>query len=443
MTFDLPPLPAAPKIHPGRRPRTKPDGTPDNNDRVEIGPTPLAFDEWKAAGIACPDLARMRRYRLDRIVAALIARGLDAVLLFDPLSIRYATDTTNMQLWNAHNPFRACMVLADGHIILWDYAGYEFLSDFNPLVREVRSGASFFYFETGDRTDEKAAAFAGQIEDVLEQHCGKSRCLAVDKIQISGLRALDARGIGVSSGEEVMEKARSVKGPDEIAAMRCAVHACEASISEMRRQAVPGMTEADVWAVLHAENIRRGGEWIETRILCSGPRTNPWFQECGPRLIGPGELLAWDTDLIGCYGMCVDISRTWHLGPGAPAPEMKRLHAIAHEHIMTNMAQIAPGVTFHELCHRGHHLAPEFLKNRYTRIHGVGLCDEWPRIPHPVDWDAAGYDGVLETGMMLCVEAYIGAEDGPYGIKLEDQVLVTETGVENLTFCPFDPALMP
>jgi Xaa-Pro dipeptidase len=39
----------------------------------------------------------------------------------------------------------------------------------------------------------------------------------------------------------------------------------------------PGMTENDVWAELHKSNIRRGGEWIETRILSSGQRTNPWF----------------------------------------------------------------------------------------------------------------------------------------------------------------------
>ena len=49
-------------------------------------------------------------------------------------------------------------------------------------------------------------------------------------------------------------------------------------------------------------NIRRGGEWIETRLLTSGPRTNPWFQECGPRIVQPNEILAFDTDLIGPYG---------------------------------------------------------------------------------------------------------------------------------------------
>ena len=56
--------------------------------------------------------------------------------MFDPLNIRYATDTTNMQLWNTHNPFRACLLCADGYMVLWDYKNAPFLAQYNPLVRE-------------------------------------------------------------------------------------------------------------------------------------------------------------------------------------------------------------------------------------------------------------------------------------------------------------------
>jgi hypothetical protein len=168
-----------PKVDPTRKPAMRPDNTPDDNDRIEIGPTPLAYAEWEQAGLQCPDLPAMRQYRLDRIVAGLIERDLDAVLLFDPLSIRYATDTTHMQLWNAHNPFRACMVTTDGHMVLWEYGGYAYMSEFNPLVREVRAGASFFYFATGQRTEEKAGMFVGQVNEVLQQRVGKGRRVAV------------------------------------------------------------------------------------------------------------------------------------------------------------------------------------------------------------------------------------------------------------------------
>jgi len=430
----------SPKINPGQR--VRPDNTPDDNDRVEIGPTALAYDEWQAAGLVPPDLPQMRADRLQRLVGAIVERDLGGLLMYDPLNVRYATDTTNMQLWSAHNPCRACLVLPDGHVVLWEYGGYAYLSDFNPLVSEVRSGGSFFYFATGSRTEEKAAAFASVVDDLLRVHSGDNRRLAVDKIQIAGVHALQSAGIVVCDGEEVTERTRAIKSPEEILAMRCAMHACEQSIAAMREIAKPGLTENDIWAELHKENIRRGGEWIETRILASGPRTNPWFQECGPRVLQNNELLAFDTDLIGCYGMCADISRTWFIGDGEPTARQRELHSIALEHIQTNTALLRPGLSFQELGELGHQLPVQFNAQRYgSKYHGVGLCDEWPAIKYPIDWEERGYEGVLEPGMMLCVEAYIGAVGEADGIKLEDQVLITQTGVENLTRCPFDPLL--
>ncbi len=432
-----------PKIDPSRRPGMKPDNTPDDNDRIEIGPTDLAFQEWAEDSLECPDLPAMRQYRLDRLVQAINERDYAGVLIFDPLSIRYATDTTHMQLWNAHNPFRACLVTADGHMVLWEYGGYAYMSEYNPLINEVRMGASFFYFATGQRTEEKAELFAHAVDELLCERVGDNRRLAVDKIQIEGLRALDKIGIEVKDGEELMERTRAIKGPDEIKAMRCAMLACEKSIEEMREVTIPGVTENDIWAELHKSNIKRGGEWIETRILSSGQRTNPWFQECGPRVIQNNEMLSFDTDLIGCYGMCTDISRSWFIGDGQPTVRQKEMHAIAYEHIMTNAEQVAPGVTFEELTKGGHPLPEKYIPQRYgSKFHGVGLCDEWPAIKYPIDWEERGYSGVLEPGMMLCVEAYIGEVGGPDGIKLEDQLLVTETGFENLTRCPFDEKLM-
>ena len=101
------------KIDPTRG-ATLADGSPNYMDRVEIGPTLLAFDEWAAAGLGLPDLPTMRQYRFDRLVKAIQARDYAGLLMFDPLNIRYATDSTNMQLWNTHNPFRAVLICADG-----------------------------------------------------------------------------------------------------------------------------------------------------------------------------------------------------------------------------------------------------------------------------------------------------------------------------------------
>jgi Xaa-Pro dipeptidase len=429
------------KIDPTRG-ATLADGSANDEDRVEIGPTPLAFAEWAAAGLTLPDLPRMRAFRWGRLTDAIVARDLGGVLLFDPLNIRYATDSTDMQLWNTHNPFRAVLVCADGYMVIWDYKTAMFLSRFNPLVKEQRSGADLFYFDRGDKVDVAADTFANEVRGLIAAHGGGNRRLAVDKIMLHGLRALEAQGFEVLPGEELTEKTRAIKGPDEIAAMRCAVLACEASVAAMERAMAPGMTEDDVWAVLHAENIRRGGEWIETRLLASGPRTNPWFQECGPRRLQPDEVLAFDTDLIGCYGMCVDISRTWWTGPGKPRADIVAAYRLAREHIDHNLALLGPGVPLSALTFRGYQLPALYQKQKYSCLaHGVGLCDEWPLVCYPDAYVEGAYDYALEPGMMLCVEALVSPEGGDFSIKLEDQVLITDTSVENLTRYPFDTVL--
>ncbi len=435
------------KIDPSRG-ATLGDGTPNNPDRIEIGPTRLAFGEWAQAGLELPNLAAMRSYRWRRLTDHVVARGYGGLLMFDPLNIRYATDSTNMQLWNTHNPFRAVLLCADGYMVIWDYKNAPFLSAFNPLVREVRSGADLFYFDRGDKVDVAADTFANEVRHLLAEHAPGHRRLAVDKVMLHGLRALEAQGLEIMEGEEVTEKARAVKGPDEIKAMRCASHACETAVramEEFARTTVPlGQTsEDDIWAVLHAENIRRGGEWIETRLLSSGPRTNPWFQECGPRIVQMNEIVAFDTDLIGSYGICVDISRTWWIGDARPRPDMVYAMQHAHEHIMTNMEMLKPGVTIPELTANCHRLDDQFQDQKYgCLMHGVGLCDEWPLVAYPDKAVPGAFDYALEPGMVLCVEAAVGAVGGDFSIKLEDQVLITEDGYENLTTYPFDPALM-
>lgn len=424
------------------------DGTPNDKNRIEIGPPQLAFDEWSAAGLQLPDLAAMREYRWKRLTQHIVDRGYGGLLMFDPLNIRYATDSTNMQLWNTHNPFRAVLLCADGYMVIWDYKNAPFLSNFNPLVRESLAGASMFYFSKGDQTEPAADSFVAQVNDLMRAHAGTNKRLAVDKIMIPGYRALIDAGFEVMEGEEVTEKARSIKGPDEILAMRCANHSCETAVGAMedfaRANVGDGKTcEDDIWAILHAENIRRGGEWIETRLLSSGQRTNPWFQECGGRITQQNEIISFDTDLIGSYGICIDISRSWWIGDQKPPADMVYAMQHAHEHIMTNMDMLKPGVTIPELTANTHVLDDQFQAQKYgCLMHGVGLCDEWPLVAYPDKAVEGAFDYALEPGMVLCVEAAVGAVGGAFTIKLEDQVLITEDGYENLTTYPFDPALM-
>ena len=214
-------------------------------------------------------------------------------------------------------------------------------------------------------------------------------------------------------------------------------------MAEMQAALRPGISENALWAELHRGNIARGGEWIETRLLSSGPRTNPWFQECSSRIVEAGDLVAFDTDLIGPYGFCADLSRTWLCGDGPASNEQRDLHAIAAEQIHHNTELIRPGCSFRALVEASRVPPADCYPARYGVLyHGVGLADEYPTLPHAGDWTDDTPDGILEPGMVLCVESYVGRLAGREGIKLEDQILVTATSFEQLSTYPWDQRLV-
>ncbi len=156
------------------------------------------------------------------------------------------------------------------------------------------------------------------------------------------------------------------------------------------------------------------------------------------RVIERGDMVSFDTDLIGPYGYCADISRAWLCGD-RPNDEQRRLYAKAYEQIEHNIAVLKPGMSFRELSEACWRIPEEFLSLRYpSLIHGVGLADEYPSIKHWEDFPTKGYDGIVTPGMTLCVESFIGVAGGREGVKLEEQVLITETGVERLSSLPYE-----
>ncbi len=406
---------------------------------LQIGPGEPAISEWAALGLELPDLPVMRRARVERIKTKLAEFGYDGIIVMDPMNIRYASDTTNMQIWVMHNGARYAYVGADGHVIVWDYVNCEYLSGHSEVVDEVRPAIGSTYFLGGPRYAEHANRWADEMISLINERCGENARIAVDQCHQIGYQRLAEAGITVGSGQEVMENARLIKSPDEIKAMRCAVAACEITMNEMKEALRPGMTERELWAKLHEGNIRRAGEWIETQILASGPRTNPWMQEVSSRVIEDGDIVAYDTDLVGAYGMMCDVSRTWIAGDKPPSAAQLHVYDLAREQVERNLELMVPGRTFHELTHKAWMPPVEEYRHYSVLFHGVGQCDEHPDITFPEWYDEWGFDGVLEPGMVLTVEAFVGRRDGGPGAKLENQILITETGPERLdTLCSND-----
>ena len=389
------------------------------------------------------ELSTMRQYRLNRIRAELKQRDYAGILLYDPLNIRYATDTSNMQVWCMHNAVRYCFIPTEGPVTLFDFHGCNHLSEGYETVQEVRSALSWFYFGAGPRVQEKAKRWALEIADLVRTHGGGNRRLAIDKCDPAGIAALEAEGMEIFDGQEVTELARRIKSPEELKAMRIAIAANDEAFRRMENMMRPGLTENDVWSVLHQTNIELGGEWIETRLLASGPRTNPWYRESSNRVIESGDLVCLDSDLIGPYGYCADISRSWYCGDGKPNDEQRRLYEMATAQLDYNQRLLKPGLTFKEFSQQSYQLPEDYLPNRYSVVaHGVGLCDEYPHIAYTEDMERGGYNGLIEPGMAICIESYVGRVGGREGVKLEQQMLITDSGSELLSPYPLDESFL-
>jgi len=363
------------------------------------------------------------------------AADVAAVCFLDPINIRYATDASNMQVWSLHNPVRYAFIATDGPVIQFEFESCGHLTQGIKLIDETRGAISWSYMMAGVEAENAARAFAAEIADLVSRYGGANRRLAVDHMDHVRYLALQKAGVEVVDGNALIELTRVIKTPEEIIALTETIAACEDGVHAMRAAMQPGQTEQELWSVLHQHNIATGGEWIETRLLTSGPRTKPWYRECSDRVIEDGDLVAFDTDLIGKLGYCCDISRTWRSGDGAANNVQRRTYAMAYENLQRLMGLVRPGTTLGEIA-TGFGTLPEGYLGYSCLLHGVGMCDEYPT----AFWqDQRGrYDAVIEPGMVLSVESYLGADFAPEGVKLEDQVLVTETGIEVMSSLPFE-----
>ena len=378
---------------------------------------------------------KLRSYRLDRVKKELEKNNLEACILFDPVNVRYALDTVNMSVYNMHNLTRYCFIPVYGPVILYEYFNCEKLSEHLNLINEIRPAITWDYFSNGDQAGNQLEKWINEVKDLSNSYF-KTKKLAIDVINGPAITALNKSGIEVVDAKSIIEQARVIKSPEELKCMKAAIDVAEIAVNKMRNELKAGMTEDELWSILHKTNIEHGGEWVECRILSSGERTNPWMQESSNKIIQNGEMVSFDTDMVGPYGYCADISRTFVEGHKF-TDEQKKLYLMGVEHINHNSRLIKPGVSFKEFTENSWKLPEEYYGNRYScMVHGIGLCDEWPMIRYPTD--GGQREGFFEKNMTITVETYIGKVGGKEGVKLEQQYLVGENGLELMSHHPLE-----
>ncbi len=382
------------------------------------------------------DFDRLSAYRVARLREQLRLHDAAMVVLVNPISLRYAVDYRSYLLFQSHIPTSYLFLPQDGPIVM--YGSYYEV----PVVDDKRPGRPHAFFDGGTEIDDAAAALADDVIAYLAEIGSDNRRVAVEYVNPSVTRALLARGLDVIDGVRVSELARVIKSDDEIQCIRWAVAVAEHGIAMVRRALRPGVTENQLWALLNYTNLANDGDWHEGRMLASGPRINPWLQEASDRRIEAGDLVGLDTDMVGPFGYFADVSRTLHCGPAKPTRRQKEVYRLAVDEIEHNRKLVRPGITLREFQRRAYVPAEEFRDNAYTCVaHAVGMCDEYPQIKH-LFRQQNPYDCALEAGMVLCLESYMGAKGERDGVKLEQQVLVTDDGCEMLTRFPYEESLL-
>jgi Xaa-Pro aminopeptidase len=272
----------------------------------------------------------------------------------------------------------------------------------------------------------------------------KGAPLAIDKLDGFGFMALQEAGIRVTDPSPATVDAREIKTAEEVQLMIINGAIADAMLAEFEAAIRPGVHEYELLAVLNETLLRHHGEFIFTRLVASGPNTNPWMSEAHDKIVQPGDLVGIDTDANGYEGYVLDVSRTFLCGDDGTA-EQKEAYRIAYDCVNGMRELVKPGMSFEEFARKAPQLPKAYRNGRYnTMVHQAGLEDEGPSIAYPDDSRRGSVvypRRALRENMVLNLECYAGKDGSPFGVKLEDQVLVTKHGAVALNTYPFDKKL--
>jgi Xaa-Pro aminopeptidase len=385
------------------------------------------------------DMAALRANRLARLRAAMQQHDIPICLFFNPANIRYATGTDVMGVWTASTLARYCLLATGREPVLFEYKTSIHVSQ--KLVRDVRPAISWQYGSTLGAA--RARRWAESVKSVMAELGCAGAPLAVDKLDGFGFQALAEQGIRVTDPSPATVDAREIKTPEEVQLMILNGAIADVMFAEFEAAIRPGVREYELLAVLSDTLLRQHGEFIFTRLVASGTNTNPWMSEAHDKLVQPGDLVGIDTDANGYEGYVLDVSRTFLCGDEGTEGQ-KEAYRIAYDCVNGMRELIKPGMTFGDFSRAAPKLPDGYVNGRYgTMAHQAGLEDEGPGIPYPQDLrDDSPAGRVIQENMVFCLECYAGKDGAPYGVKLEDQVLVTKDGAVALNTYPFEKKLL-
>ena len=240
-------------------------------------------------------LDRLREERLARISALLAESSLGALLCFDMTNIRYVT-ATHIGTWAQDKLNRFCLLPQGDLPIMWDFgSAARHHQLYCPWLGEERSRAGISTMRGAMSPESgRAEAVAQKIRVELEERGLLGEPVGVDAIEPAVLFALQAEGIDVVDGQQLMQQARVIKTHDEITLLNTACMMVDAAYEQLYRAMAPGMRENECVGLVNKVLYDMGSEFVEGVNAISGERCSPHPHVYTDRAMRPGDPVYFD-----------------------------------------------------------------------------------------------------------------------------------------------------
>ncbi len=397
---------------------------------MALGPTAVDFEERI-------DFRRLHRYRLARTRAALAPSGLGALLCFDQYNIRYITSTV-IGNWARDKFTRYALLAGDGEPHIWDFGSaakhHRLYAPWLP-THNCHAGMLGLRGAVHPKIGLMRKA-AEEIKSILVEHGVAAMPVGVDVVEPGMLFELQAVGLDVRDGQQVMLDAREIKSADEIALLNMSaalVDGCYQTIAEALK---PGIRENEIVALANKRLYELGSDDVEAINAISGERCNPHPHNFTDRLIRPGDQAFFDIiQSFNGYRTCY--YRTFNVGRATPA--QRDAYKRAREWIDRAIEMVRPGVTTDRIAacwptaeEIGFSSEMEAFGLLFGHGLGLGLHER------PIISRLNSFDDPMEikAGMVFALETYCPATDGYSAARIEEEVVCTPSGAKVITLFP-------
>jgi Xaa-Pro dipeptidase len=282
---------------------------------------------------------------------------------------------------------------------------------------------------------------------VLRNHRLSEGKVGIDESNTVFMKALAAKfpKLVVEDGDTPMQQARMIKLPEEIALLEEATAIADAVTATGVGAIKEGVRECEIAAEAMRTLFRLGGEYahVMTPFVASGENMAPPHRICSDKIVRYGDVVFIDigANWNGYFG---DVARTAVCGEASP--EQRKIHTAVYEGLKAGINEMRPGRTNKDAAAAVLNAARKYgFADRFLSLfigHGIGIgANEPPYIGETLP-GAPVYE--FQPGMVFAIEPLIWVEGirGGGGVRLEEQVLITDTAPHVMSRAAFDHKLM-